>query len=67
MKVTSGKGENAHNYVSKIIEDSKIGEWNEFKNEFTVKEGGEKINVTVYRWADGTSMCIDDFLVKKIN
>jgi hypothetical protein len=44
-----------------------MGEWNEFKNEFTVKEGAEKINVTVYRWADGTSMCIDDFLVKKIN
>ena len=44
-----------------------MGEWNEFKNEFTVKEGAEKINVTVYRWADGTSMWIDDFLVKKIN
>ena len=67
LKVTSGKGENSHNYVSKIIKDSKMGEWNEFKNEFTVKEGAEKINVTVYRWADGTSMCIDDFLVKKIN
>ena len=31
------------------------------------ERGAEKINVTVYRWAEGTSMCIDDFLVKKIN
>ena len=36
-------------------------------NEFTVKEGYEKLNVLVYRWGSENKLCIDDFVVRKKN
>jgi hypothetical protein len=65
LKASSGKGDKAHKYIEQNIDEPEIGKWIEYKNEFTVKEGYEKLNVQVSRWASGTKLCVDDFILKK--
>jgi hypothetical protein len=38
--------------------------WTEHSYEFTVEAGREKINLTIYRWAQGTHISIDDYSLK---
>ncbi len=67
LKVSSGKGDKAYKYIDKSIDDPEPGKWIEYNNEFTVKEGHEKLNVLVYRWGGDNKLCIDDFVLKKMN
>ncbi len=67
LKVLSGKGDMSHKYIEQIIDEPEFGKWIEYKNEFTVIEGYEKLNVQVSRWASGTKLCVDDFVVRKKN
>ena len=67
LKVSSGKGDNSFKYLDLSIDDPESGKWIEHNNEFTVKEGYEKLNVLLYRWGGDNKVCIDDFVVKKKN
>ena len=67
LKVSSGKGDKSFKYIDLSIDDPESGKWIEHNNEFTVKEGYEKLNVLVYRWGGDNKVCIDDFVVKKKN
>ena len=67
LKVSSGKGEEAYKYLDISIDDPESGKWMQHNNEFTVKEGYEKLNVLVYRWGGENKLCIDDFVVRKKN
>lgn len=65
LKVISGKGDNAFKYIEENIDEPEFDKWIEYKKEFTVLEGYEKLNVQVARWASGTTLCVDDFILKK--
>ena len=39
-----------YKYLDISIDDPESGKWMQHNNEFTVKEGFEKLNVLVYRW-----------------
>ena len=67
LKVSSGQGEKAYKYLDISVDNPESGKWIEHNNEFTVKEGFEKLNVLVYRWGGDNKVCVDDFIIRKKN
>ena len=66
FSVFSGPKEDRHLYLKKSIKNITMNNWSTQEFDFKVIPGREKVTLSIYRWAEGIEVDVDDFeLIKQ--
>lgn len=65
FSILSGPKEDRHEYLKVPVKNIKPNNWSVHEFDFKVISGREKVTLSLYRWAEGVVVDVDDFELKE--